>query len=778
MKQTKYILLISYLFLSLPYSNAQWLWNIDQMTTIKNQIRSLAYHNAYQRLIKQAERTLTTPDYSVTYKQYLPPSGDKHDYVSLSRYWWADTTKVDGIPYIYRDGESNPELDKYDRNRLGEMCDAVNTLSLAYFYSHNEQYAQKAVQLIRTWFINKATRMNPNLNYSQFIPGVNHSKGQAIGLIDTYSFVTLLNSIQLLNTSKNYTRKDKKELQKWFTEFINWFVASESGQKERAAKNNHGTCFDIQLLTYYLFVEKKTEAYQLIDTFAEKRIYRQIKPDGTQPHELWRTLAYHYSNYNLEFITDFLITAKSVGKDYYAESPEIKARYLKAFDFLIQYLGKDREAWKPYLQISNWETAQYNLCDNIYRLCRLIDPSQTGFSDVYYQYANRSLDHRNRLLYGTNDPIEEIFQFAGQQFDYALLCTAETAHMLNTSNKVNPRSVEKDGSLKLVTPRDWCSGFFPGSLWYMYEYTKNPKWREQAEKYSSNIESEKFDRSSHDVGFKMNCSYGNAYRLTANPTYKDVLIQSAETLSKRYNQYTGQIRSWDWNRNIWKFPVIIDNMMNLELLFEATLLSNDSTYYRMAESHATRTLQEHFRDDFSSFHVVDYDPESGSVLKKQTFQGYADDSAWARGQAWGLYGFTMSYRYTGNPEFLRQAIGIANYIFSHPNLPYDYIPYWDFNDPKIPDAPRDASAACIIASALYELARYTAANRQDYITRADRILSSLIHQYRTQTHTAQGFLLLHSTGNLPGNDEIDVPLCYADYYFLEALIRRKNISLF
>ena len=765
-------------FLSISfYTHAQWLWNTEQMHEIKSNLHSLTYSTAYRELLKQAEKKLTEPDYSVTYKKYLPPSGDKHDYVSLSRYWWADSSKPDGLPYVHRDGRSNPELNEYDRNRLGEMCDAVNVLSLAYFYSNDERYAKKAVELIRTWFIAKETRMNPNLNYSQFVPGRNDSKGSAVGLVDTHSFVVMLNSIELLNKSKNYTRKDKKELQKWFSALAEWFVSSENGKKENAAANNHGTGFDAQLLTYYRFTANTKEAQKLIDAFAEKRIFTQIEPDGKQPHELRRTLAFHYSDYNIGFINDFLITAKTAGTEIYKNQQGVKERYLSALDFLSQYLGKDLEDWKPYQQISGWHSAQQNFCRNLYRFVQLLDPSQTAYLEKYREFADHNLSDRNRLLYGAEDPIEETFQFAARQLNFALACTEKTVQNSDEKKRnYNPRSTEKDGSLRIVSPRDWCSGFFPGTLWYMYQYTNDESWKQQAEKYSQNIEGEKFDRTSHDVGFKMNCSFGNAYKLTNNSEYKDVLIQSAKTLSRRFNSKVGLIRSWDWNRDVWQYPVIVDNMMNLELLFEATKLSGDSIYYKIAETHAETTLKHHFRDDFSSFHVVDYSPETGEVLKKQTFQGYADPTAWARGQAWGLYGFVMSYRYTQNPEFLKIAENIAGFVFSHPNLPKDFIPYWDFNDPAIPNAPRDASSACIMASSLYELASYSSVNSEKYIAWADKILSSLIYRYRAPLETNQGFLLLHSTGNHPGNDEIDVSINYADYYFMEALTRRNEIK--
>ena len=196
----------------------------------------------------------------------------------------------------------------------------------------------------------------------------------------------------------------------------------------------------------------------------------------------------------------------------------------------------------------------------------------------------------------------------------------------------------------------------------------------------------------------MYCSFGNGYRLTGDTTYRSVILQSAKSLSKRFNPVAGVIKSWDHNKAKWKFPVIIDNMMNLELLFEATKLTGDSSFYKIAISHADQTLKNHFRPDYSSWHVLDYDTQTGKVTQKLTAQGYSDESAWARGQAWALYGFTMCYRETQHPAYLDQAKAIAKFILNHKSIPADGIPYWDYNDPKIPAASRDASAAAITAA--------------------------------------------------------------------------------
>jgi uncharacterized protein YyaL (SSP411 family) len=237
----------------------------------------------------------------------------------------------------------------------------------------------------------------------------------------------------------------------------------------------------------------------------------------------------------------------------------------------------------------------------------------------------------------------------------------------------------------------------------------------------------------------------------------------------------GCIRSWDHNKDKWGYPVIIDNMLNLELLFEATKLTGDSSFYNIAVSHANTTMKNHFRSDFSSYHVVDYDTITGNVVKKNTHQGYSHESAWARGQAWALYGYTMCYRETKDLKYLRQAENIAGFILNHPNLPKDLVSYWDFNAPDIPNEPRDASAAAIIASALYELSGYSV-NAKTYRDKAGKILRSLTDNYRAKPSEARGFILLHSTGSKPMNSEVDVPLNYADYYYLEAILRLKKLN--
>lgn len=333
-----------------------------------------------------------------------------------------------------------------------------------------------------------------------------------------------------------------------------------------------------------------------------------------------------------------------------------------------------------------------------------------------------------------------------------------------------PRTVAKD-STKLVASGDWTSGFFPGILWMLYERTGNATWKSKAEEFTALMEREPRNRSSHDVGFKVYDSYGQGYRLTNNETYKKAILEGAATLITRFNKKVGCIRSWDFGK--WQYPVIIDNMMNLELLFAATRLSGDSIYYKVAVSHANTTMKNHFRSDFSSYHVVDYDTLTGKMISGGTHQGFADGSAWARGQAWALYGYTMCYRETKDPLYLKQAENVAAFLLNHPMLPADKIPYWDFNVPDTSKEPRDASAAAIIASALYELKGYSK-NKKQYGKAADKIMNNLTKYYRAAINTNHGFILLHSTGHKPVNGEVDVPLVYADYYYLEALKRRSG----
>ena len=771
------ILLSLFLLLTCSFLYAQSIWNATHLEEVKKALSQPAYNVAYQKLLEDAEKELSQAPLSVMMKEKTPASGNKHDYMSQARYYWADPTKPDGLPYISRDGESNPELEKLDRVPLGKMANGVITLSLAWYFNGEERYAQKATELIRTWFLNKDTRMNPNLDYAQMIPGHNNGKGRSYGVIDTYSFIEMLEAVQLLEKSKSFTAKDSKQLKEWFGKLVTWILTSEQGQEEAQQLNNHAVAYDAQVIAFAIYAGNIPVAKRILNEFPAKRIFTQIEPDGHQPQELRRTLAFGYSEYNIQHMIDISRMGQKLGISIdNATSPDGRNFY-KAVDFLTPYFGKEVSQW-PYPQISEWEYKQNEFGKDLYRIY-LMNPSRADYLQLYRSYQRIDSRDRFNLIYFKADVTDHAFTFATYQLKYAMDCTEETRKEVTNKRLVSPRTVEKDGSLRLVAPRDWCSGFFPGSLWFTYNFNRSDYWRQQAISYTWPIEEVKWHKGTHDLGFMINNSFGQAYRLTGERSYKDVVIQASRSLIERYSDKVKAIRSWDHSRDKWQFPVIIDNMMNLEMLFWTSEETGDPIYREIAINHANTTLKNHFREDHSSYHVIDYNPETGAVQAKHTHQGIHHESVWSRGQAWGLYGFTMCYRFTKDPDYLKQAHNIANYFFGLSNMPQDLVPYWDMKDPAIPQAPRDASAAAIIASALYELAVYsTPAESSKYKKIADTITDNLYAHYQAEPGTMKGFLLLHSTGNYPKNDEIDAPISYADYYYLESLLRRAKINDF
>lgn len=369
--------------------------------------------------------------------------------------------------------------------------------------------------------------------------------------------------------------------------------------------------------------------------------------------------------------------------------------------------------------------------------------------------------------------VEDNVAFAAKQYGL------QTDIIEASGQILNPKSII-DGKMKYIRPQEWTSGFFPGSMWYLYELTGDENWKTLGIKYTEALDTVKYLTNHHDVGFMIGCSYGNGLRLTGNEAYRDVIVQAARSLSTRFRPVAGIIQSWNvtggWQaQRGWECPVIIDNMMNLELLFDATKFSGDSSFYRIAVTHADNTIKNHFRPDYSTWHVIDYSLTDGSVRNKHTAQGYSHESAWARGQAWAIYGYTLCFRKTGNEKYLHQAEKAFEFVANHPNLPEDAIPWWDFNAPGIPNEKRDASSAAIMASALYELSTY--AKSDYYKSWADKFMTSLASpDYRANIGENGNFLLMHSVGSIPHNSEIDVPLNYADYYFLEALKRKNDLE--
>ena len=749
---------------------AQSILDAKQLAYAKVHLKDAAYSQAFRNLVSLADGDLLLKPPTVMTKEYIPASGSKHDYVSLARYAWPDETQPNGLPYVMRDGVSNPELKKFDRNKLSAMANAVYRLSLAYYFSGEEKYAQKATELIRVWFIDKKTKVNPNLRFAQHIPG--KADGRCYGVIDAYSYVKMLDGVQLLEKSKSFTQKDSKLLKAWFSQLLKWLLTHPQAIEESYQKNNHATAYDVQVAAYALYTGNKKVFSDIIDNFPKCRIATQIMPDGKQPYELRRTLAFGYSQYNLTHIIDLMLMIKHQGVDFRQYCVSGEHSFFKAMDFLAPYMGKSVSDW-PYQQISGWEDKQQEMAKDFYRTY-LLDESRKDYFQIYRNVKMRDWRDLFVLTYEKPTKLDNAMANADEQLHYALKCTSE-ARKTAKGNKVNPRSIDKDGNLVLVGPKDWCSGFFAGTLWQMYQYSHMQFWRENAVSNTWLIESAKWHKGTHDLGFMIGDSFGKAYQLTGEQSYRDVMLQAARTLCTRYSPKVGCIRSWDHNADRWTFPVIIDNMMNLEILFEAYKLTGDKSFYDIAVSHANVTIKNHFRDDYSSYHVVDYDPVTGTVRSRVTHQGYSDDSFWSRGQGWALYGYTMCYRYTHDLRYLEQAKNIAKFLFSLKNMPEDGIFFWDMKDPSIPDVPRDASAAALVASAFYELQAYVGAELgKQYIAYADKIVNSLIDHYQAPVGSNQGFLLLHSTGNKPANSEIDVPINYADYFYMEAL-RRKSM---
>ena len=340
----------------------------------------------------------------------------------------------------------------------------------------------------------------------------------------------------------------------------------------------------------------------------------------------------------------------------------------------------------------------------------------------------------------------------------------DAAAELDTTNCF-PRSLMP--KFRAVDAKDWTSGFFPGSLWQCYRFTGDEKLLAEAEKYTARLEGIQYYKGTHDLGFMVFCSFGQQMQTLHDRHSEEVIVEAAKSLVSRCDPRIGLIRSWDFGE--WNYPVIIDNMMNLEMLFWASKHTGDPVYRDV-------TMQNHFRDDASSFHVVSYN-DDGTVESRGTFQGYSDSSAWARGQAWGLYGYTMCYRETGDAKYLKHAERIAGFIMHHPNTPADRIPYWDYDAPNIPDAPRDASAAAVISSALFELSTMVPeAEGRKYFDYAETLLMNLSSDaYLAGKGTNGGFILMHSVGHLPADSEIDTPLNYADYYYLEAIGRYLSL---
>ena len=386
------------LFIATPCF-AQFLWNESHLKQVRVslQAKDSPYAEAFHGLESSAKSMLQSKDVSVMDKKHVPASGNKHDYASLSRYFWPDSSKPDGLPYISRDGVSNPELKEYDRETLDRMSRRVQTLTLTWFLGGDTVFAAAALKQIRVWFIDDSTRMNPNMNFAQMIPGRNYGKGYPFGVLDGYSFVQMMDALTLLESYEGYKPADRAALKKWFVEYVQWLTTSEQGIEESKAKNNHGTTFDTQLLAYSLYIGDRKTAERLIAHFAERHILKQVEKDGRQPEELKRTLAFHYSWYNLSHMLDFYTIAKNNGLDF-SKATQIEGHsYFKALDFLAEYIGKDVEQW-PYQQISGWEHVQKELIRDIYRTYTLI-PKKKNYHEIYRNNKEKAAYNKFKLLH-------------------------------------------------------------------------------------------------------------------------------------------------------------------------------------------------------------------------------------------------------------------------------------------------------------------------------------------------------------------------------------------
>ena len=387
------------------------------------------------------------------------------------------------------------------------------------------------------------------------------------------------------------------------------------------------------------------------------------------------------------------------------------------------------------------------------------------------EWVGAALESSTQQLLSTADELRDSGRFprsiwSGWDIEFLAEQIGPSVYAKVDSLRPQP-SADKLGKLRTCDVYDWTSGFFPGSLWLAYELTGDERLLLDAVDYTNKMLPATFYTGTHDLGFMVGCSYGNALRLCPNDSLKTVIIRTADNLASRFNPEIGAIRSWDFGP--WNFPVIIDNMMNLELLFQASKLTGDNKYKDIAIRHADKTMACHFRPDMTSYHVVSYNPD-GSIETRQTFQGRSDESAWARGQAWGVYGYTVCYRETGDKKYLEFAQKIADMIISRVKTE-DHIPLWDYDAPNLPTTPRDASAAAVTSSALFELCGYLP-DGQKYFNYAESILRSLSSpEYLAEIGTNCGFILKHSTGSLAHGSEIDVPLNYADYYYLESIKR-------
>ena len=717
----------------------------------------------FDALLNAARAALVAEPLSVTQKGRIPPSGDKHDYMSMAPYFWPNPATANGLPFVNRDGQMNPESRKdHDGLRLQQTIARVHTLALSWYLTRDARYAEGAAKRLHVFFLDAATKMNPNLNFAQAVLGV--SEGRSFGIIDSREMPALVDAVRLLENAPGWTPRDSEGMTAWCRSYLTWLLESKNGTEERRTINNHGVFYDEQVAALALFVGDTVLARKTIGESARARIADQIDKDGKQNRELERTRPLHYTLFNLDAFTMLAEMGRHVGIDLWHYTAPNGGGLRKALLFAAPYA--DSTVKFPKADVAQTGPGEF------------VSPFRRAAAQLGDSAFARAVEHvpvavRIKDPDAVNFPLEPL---AAEAFNRAAAQLRNTANALDPA-KGYPRSTDKSGAMEQSSATQWTSGFFAGSLWYLYQETKAPEWRTLAERWMVGLENNKNSTGTHDLGFMMFDSFGHGFLLTGDPHYRDVVMQSSRSLATRYNARVGAIKSWDLEhvtdaRNTWKYPVIVDNLMNLEMLFWASAHGGDSAWATLAERHALTTIKSHVRADGSTAHVALFDPSTGALVKAVTWQGYADTSAWARGQAWAIYGFTASYRRTHNRDLLVAAQRTADWFISH--LPPDAVPYWDFHAPKIPNEERDASAGAIAASGLYDLARQTDGTTSDrYRAAADRILARLAAGYMAPPRAA-GPVLLHSVGMRPAQSEVDVGIVYADYFFLEALLRRKG----
>jgi unsaturated chondroitin disaccharide hydrolase len=727
---------------------------------------------AYADLIKRADSALTARPVSVTQKTAMPPSGDKHDFLSLAPYWWPDTSKPGGVPYIRRDGEMNPQsrID-HDGLRFLAMTDMVESLALAYWFTRQERYARRAAYLVRVFFLDPPTRMNPNLRFAQAIPGV--TPGRGIGILDVRHMPRLLDAIRLIDGSPSWTTSDETRFESWCREYLKWLRESQNGKEERAEKNNHGTLYDMQAASLALFLGDSAFAKELLGPSARARVESQIAQEGSQPLELDRTRPIHYSLFNLDAFTALAEMGRHVGSDLWHFRGPKGQSIAGALRFVAPYTDTSRKWSKPDIAPVAPEEAS-----------NAMRRAAAALGDSAFEHAalraTRAFGSPSRevLLYPgiTVAALGNVGSLAAHALEFARRQLKAAAVSLDAA-KGYPRFTAPDGSWRQQSYNQWTSGFFPGMLWDMYALDHTREWRSLADRWTRGIEPARSITTTHDLGFMVFNSFGHGFLLTGDTGYRHVVIDASRSLATRYNARVGAIKSWDTEkvsdaRRTWRYPVIVDNLMNLELLFESAKWG-DPQWKEIAAHHALTSARVHVRADGSTAHVALFDPTTGKLERLVTWQGFSDTSAWARGQAWAIYGFTMAHGYTHNRELLMAAQRTADWYIEH--APPDGIPYWDMRHPAIPFVERDASAAAIAASALYDLSRQSSGeNAKRYREVADRIVRTLSSEYLSEG-TPLASILQHAVGNRPQNSEVDVGLVYADYYFVEALLRRRGL---